>query len=148
MNVTVAAEHGIAGLYEMYRGAMEGHVNASRREAWNDARERKQFYEQLSVTSIRVIRVDAKMAGFIDFRRGPDGCRLHTMIIAPDWQSKGVGAIVIGRLRNEAQALQQPLMLSVLKTNPRARSFYEREGFGITSSTQDHDHMTWPDGAR
>ena len=144
MNVTIAAEHGIKGLYEMYRGAMEGHVNAARREAWNDARERKQFYEQLSVTSIRVIRVDAKVAGFIDFRTGADGCRLHTMIIAPDWQSRGVGAIVIDRLRNEARALNQPMMLSILKANPRARSFYEREGFGITSSTQDHDHMTWP----
>lgn len=148
MNVILAAEHGIQGLYEMFRGAMEGHVNASRREAWNDARERKQFYEQLSVPSIRVIRVDDAIAGFIDFRLGHDGCRLHTMIIAPDWQSRGVGAIVIDRLRNEAQALNQPLLLSVLKANPRARAFYEREGFGITSSTQDHDHMTWPDGAR
>jgi ribosomal protein S18 acetylase RimI-like enzyme len=129
----------------MFRGAMEGHVNASRREAWNDARERKQFYEQLSVTSIRMIRVDAEVAGFIDFRQGADGCRLHTMIIVPAWQSKGVGAIVIDRLRNEAQALNQPLLLSVLKTNPRARSFYEREGFCVTSSSPDHDHMTWPE---
>jgi GNAT superfamily N-acetyltransferase len=144
MNVTLAAEHGLKGLYEMYRVAMEGHVNASRREAWNDARERKQFYEQLSVTSIRVIRVDAEIAGFIDFRPAADGCRLHTMIIVPDWQSRGVGAVVIERLRNEAKALDQPLMLSVLKTNPRARSFYEREGFSVTSSTQDHDDLTWP----
>src|SRR5687768_14760728 len=109
MNVTVAAEHGIKGLYDMFRRAMEGHVNASRREAWNDARERKQFYEQLSVSSIRVVRVDAAVAGFVDFRSEADACRLHTMVIVPQWQSKGVGTIVLERLRAEAQALNRPL---------------------------------------
>jgi GNAT superfamily N-acetyltransferase len=143
MNVTLAAEHGIKGLYDMFRGAMEGHVNASRREAWNDARERKQFYEQLSVSTIRVIRVDAAAAGFIDFRSEEDACRLHTMVIVPEWQSQGVGAIVIERLRAEAQALNRPLTLSVLKANPRARSFYEREGFSVTASTETHDAMAW-----
>ena len=142
-NVTLAAEHGIKGLYDMFRGAMEGHVNASRREAWNDARERKQFYEQLSVSTIRVIRVDAAIAGFIDFRSEEDVCRLHTMVIVPGWQSQGIGAIVIERLRAEAQALNRPLTLSVLKANPRARSFYERQGFSVTASTETHDVMAW-----
>lgn len=146
MNVSVAAEHGIKGLYEMFRGAMEGHVNASRREAWNDARERKQFYEQLSVTSIRVVRVDDAIAGFVDFRPGPDGCHLHTMIIAPAWQSRGVGTIVLERLTSEAQALERPLTVSVLKANPRARAFYERAGFSVTSSTESHDQMTCTGG--
>jgi ribosomal protein S18 acetylase RimI-like enzyme len=147
MNVSVAAEHGIKGLYEMFRGAMEGHVNASRREAWNDARERKQFYEQLSVTSLRVVRVDDAIAGFIDFRRSSEGCHLHTMIIAPAWQSRGVGTIVLERLTTEAQALAQPLTVAVLKANPRARAFYERAGFSVTSSTESHDQLTWTGGA-
>ena len=147
MNVTVGREHGIKGLYDMFRGAMEGHVNASRREAWNDARERKQFYEQLSVSTIRVVRVDSAIAGFLDFRSDADACRLHTMVIVPQWQSKGVGAIVLERLRAEAQALNRPLTLSVLKANPRARSFYEREGFRVTASTETHDTMVWTRGS-
>jgi len=143
MNVTLKAEHGIRGLYEMYRGAMEGHVNASRREPWNDARERKQFFQQLSVTSVRIIRADGEIAGFVDFHRGTQSCELHTMIVVPQWQSKGVGAAVLEQLRSEARALNQPIVVSVLKTNPRALYFYERQGFGVTSSSQDHDQMTW-----
>lgn len=143
-NVTLKAEHGIKGLYEMYRGAMEGHVNASRREPWNDARERKQFFEQLSVVSLRIIRVDGEIAGFVDFRPGAERCELHTMIVAPRWQSKGVGAAVLEHLRSEARALNRPMVVSVLKTNPRALYFYERQGFAVTSSSQDHDQMTWP----
>lgn len=146
MNVTVAPEYGIKGLYEIFKGAMEGHVNASRREAWNDARERKQFYEQLSVTTLRVIRVDKALAGFVDFRRAPDGCHLHTMVIMPEWQSKGVGTSVLEVLRAEARTLDQPLTLEVLKSNPRARSFYERAGFSVTSSTESHDRLTLPSG--
>lgn len=143
MNVTLKAEHGIKGLYEMFRGAMEGHVNASRREPWNDARERKQFFEQLSVVSVRIIRVDGEVAGFIDFRPGAKSCELHTMIVVPQWQSKGVGTAVLEHLRSEARALKQPMVLSVLKTNPRALYFFERQGFSATSSSQDHDQMVW-----
>lgn len=143
MNVTLKAEHGIKGLYEMFRGAMEGHVNASRREPWNDARERKQFFEQLSVVSVRIIRVDGEVAGFVDFRPGVEKCELHTMIVVPQWQSKGVGAAVLEGLRTEAQALKKPIVLSVLKTNPRALYFFERQGFSATSSSQDHDQMVW-----
>jgi len=126
-------------LYEMFRLSMEEYVNETRGTPWDDRRERTQFLDQISIESIKLIRADGEIVGFIDFRKNGESCNLHTIIVIPAWQSKGVGSIVLDRLMAAAKCIS----LSVLRTNPRARSFYERKGFREVWSSQHHFHLAW-----
>ena len=126
-------------LYEMFRLSMEEYINETRGTPWDDRRERTQFLEQISIQSIKLIRADGEIVGFIDFRDNGETCNLHTIIVIPVWQSKGVGSIVLDNL----MAVANCISLSVLKTNPRARSLYERKGFRVVSSSQYHVHLAW-----
>lgn len=60
--------------------------------------------------------------------RGHD-IELHTLCVAPEFQGRGYGTIITRRFLDEAKARQRGAVLSVLKTNTAARSFYERLGF-------------------
>ena len=126
-------------LYEMFRLSMEEYVNQARGTPWDDRRERAQFLDQMSVESIKLIRADAEVVGFIDFRKNGANWNLHTMIVVPAWQSKGIGSIVLDGL----MAATKCISLSVLRTNPRARSLYERKGFREVSSSKTHIHLAW-----
>jgi ribosomal protein S18 acetylase RimI-like enzyme len=126
-------------LYEMFRLSMEEYVNEARGTPWDDRRERAQFLDQMSVESIKLIRADGEVVGFIDFRKNGANWNLHTMIVVPAWQSKGIGSIVLDGL----MAATKCISLSVLRTNPRARSLYERKGFREVSSSKTHIHLAW-----
>ena len=140
VNVTLSAGDCMPDiLYELFRSSMKPYVNATRGAPWNERRERTQFLEQLVPHSIQLIRVDGQAVGFVDLRAERSGWNLHTMIVMPKWQSKGIGSTVLDRL----MASSERITLSVLKTNPRARAFYERKGFRETSSSQHHHQMTW-----
>ena len=80
-----------------------------------------------------------EVVGFIDFRKNGANWNLHTMIVVPAWQSKGIGSIVLDGL----MAATKCISLSVLRTNPRARSLYERKGFREVSSSKTHIHLAW-----
>jgi len=140
MNValTAQAQHPEA-LYQLFRSAMESHVVAARGEPWNDGRERAQFFEQLAPASVQVIVVEEQVIGFVDLRAFDDHCVVHTMVVAPGWQSSGIGSAVLGQLKRKWNRMS----LAVLKTNPGARRFYERAGFREVGSTEHHYQMAW-----
>jgi ribosomal protein S18 acetylase RimI-like enzyme len=144
MNVTLSCnEYKPDKLYEMFRVAMERHVNSTRGKLWNDHRERIQFFEQLTPNSVQLICVDDQVVGFVDLRTEAGNLNIHTMIVLPEGQSKGIGSIVLDRLKVDAERLNRRITLSVLKTNPRARDFYERNGFREISSAIHHHQMVW-----
>lgn len=126
-------------LYRLFRSAMESHVAAARGESWKDKRERAQFFEQLAPASVQVIVVEGQPIGFIDLRAFGDHCVVHTMVVAPQWQSRGIGGAVLEQLKTKWSRIS----LRVLKANPRARRFYERSGFRDSGSTEHHHKMAW-----
>jgi ribosomal protein S18 acetylase RimI-like enzyme len=138
----VTRTHDAEELYRLFRSAMEPYVNAARGTPWNDERERAQFLTQLAPASVQLILLKNQVIGFIDFRAGENGCLLHTMVIAPEWQSNGIGSAVLRQLK----AKSDQIALAVLKTNPRARHFYEQAGFRECGSTEHHCQMAWVSG--
>jgi ribosomal protein S18 acetylase RimI-like enzyme len=131
--------HDPESLYQIFRSAMEPYVDAARGEPWNDERERAQFFLQLALASVQLIVVEHQVIGFIDLRAFDDHCVVHTMVVAPQWQSGGIGSTVLEQLKTKWTRIS----LSVLKTNPRARQFYERAGFHEVGSTEHHYQMAW-----
>ena len=55
---------------------------------------------------------------------------LRLLIVGEAHQSRGIGAALLARAEREARAARRRhLVLLVTKTNRRARSFYERQGY-------------------
>src|SRR5712692_940333 len=55
---------------------------------------------------------------------------LRLLLVSEDRQSRGLGAALLARAEREARASRcRHVVLLVTKTNRRARSFYERDGY-------------------
>jgi GNAT superfamily N-acetyltransferase len=135
-------------LYEMNRDAMREHIEAARGESWNEDREAKQFHLQLRKDYVEAIERDGSAIGFIDLRRERIHLFLHTMVVLSHVQGQGTGGIVLEQIKERAQNLTKGVRLSVLKANPMARRFYERNGFIQESSTTSHDQLSVSQGVK
>ena len=81
-------------------------------------------------------------AGCIACRTGPDRLVVDRLYLWPAWQGRGLGARVPRGKMALAAALDLPVRLSVLTTNPALR-FYLREGFVVDSETAERRQMVW-----
>jgi len=43
-----------------------------------------------------------------------------------------------------SRAASLPVHVTMLKSNPRARKFYERRGYQLSGEGRHHDHLVWP----
>jgi GNAT superfamily N-acetyltransferase len=77
----------------------------------------------------RVVQIDGKDVGCIDVWREADHLLLDKLYLLPEARGQGIGASLLNLVLSEAQAARMPLRLSVLTSNPRALTFYLREGF-------------------
>lgn len=79
-----------------------------------------------------IIVIDGARIGFYTFRPVEDGFQLDHLYVHPDWQSCGVGSLIMGRLLAMADSRQMPVRLGALRDSPSNR-FYQRHGFVQTA---------------
>jgi ribosomal protein S18 acetylase RimI-like enzyme len=127
-------------LEDIFLRAMAGHITDAR-GFWDEATERKQFSEQLQLEHTRIIEGDGEPIGFLMVLEHEHDLELHTICIAPEHQSRGIGTAVIRQLLSDAQKQEREVFLSVLKPNTAARALYERLGFVVTGETRHHFQM-------
>jgi ribosomal protein S18 acetylase RimI-like enzyme len=124
---------------------MQPHITATR-GVWNELREREQFVNQLSLNFTSIIHHDGAPVGFLTAIDHPQHVELHTLCIAPEYQSRGLGSTVSRQLIADARNQKRGVILSVLKSNPRARSLYERLGFALDGESAHHFYLRLADG--
>jgi ribosomal protein S18 acetylase RimI-like enzyme len=73
------------------------------RGAWDEAREQLQFREQLELGRTQVIQLRGADIGFLMSQEHGDQVELHTLCIAPEYQSQGIGTYITRRLVSDAQ---------------------------------------------
>ena len=130
-------------LWQLKRQTMRTYVEKTWKR-WNDAEQKDWFSLHFIPEAAQIIIVDGRPAGRLEVTHDSREMTLRTIEISPEFQSKGVGAAVIGSLQIEAKSASVPLRLQVLKANPRARQLYERLGFTTTGETATHHLMAWP----
>jgi ribosomal-protein-alanine N-acetyltransferase len=91
------------------------------------------FWSELGQLDTRhyVVALDGEQvvgyAGLCDY---PDEAWVQTMAVAPEQQGRGVGALLLGELLEEAARRRQRVVsLEVRAGNGRAQRLYERHGF-------------------
>ena len=108
---------------------------------WDDNEQRRLHEQRFLRSATRIIVVDEKDVGLVATRDEEEGVRLLQLFLLPEAQGKGIGAHVLGRVLEEARRGQRRVALQVLKSNPRARGFYQRYGFAVTGETETHYNM-------
>jgi ribosomal protein S18 acetylase RimI-like enzyme len=128
-------------LYAMFRQSMEYYVNLARGKAWDDARERRQFFNQLTLGGCRVVADETTPIGFIDVRYQRSELLVHTLVVIPPYQRRGIGSALMIGVIAESRRLALPIVLTVLKVNHAARRFYESHRFYVEAESEQHLHM-------
>ena len=68
---------------------------------------------------------------------------IHTLCIVSQYQNNGIGTAVTKAIIADAVSNGRGVMISVLKTNPRAERLYARLGFEVVDETLHHRHMRY-----
>ena len=129
-----------AFLTDCFLRSMRDSITACRGR-WDESRERAQFESQLDLQITNVIRADDVDVGFVMSVQQPTAVQMHTLCVAPEHQSRGVGSQVTMDIINRARRVGCDVVLSVLKANTRAEAFYRRHGFDVVGESEHHRHM-------
>jgi len=105
---------------------------------WDDIEQWALHKSRFASQAVRIIEVDSRQVGFLSVDVAPDALHLKQLFLLPECQSQGIGRACMALLFDDARALGLPILLRVLKVNPRARAFYERLGFTCVGETDTH----------
>jgi ribosomal protein S18 acetylase RimI-like enzyme len=111
---------------------------------WDEDTQRARFDATFIPGEIHIVSIDGRDAGFIAARQEPDVIQLFNLMIAPEFQNRGLGTAVLHNLLALAQTRRMPVRLQVMKVNP-ARRLYERMGFVVipVEEIPTHYRMIW-----
>jgi ribosomal protein S18 acetylase RimI-like enzyme len=107
---------------------------------WPAFKLRAQFRSEIDITTCHVISVEGKRAGYVSIEDRDSFWYIEAIAIARNYQSKGIGTLVLRDVLTEAGA--RPVRLNVLNVN-RARFLYERLGFRVIKHDQQRQVMEW-----
>jgi GNAT superfamily N-acetyltransferase len=123
-------------LFELHRAALGAYVDAT--WGWDDDDQRRMFDDRFAPEGVNLIEVDGEAAGVLSFEERDAEIFLAFIELLPRWQGQGIGTAIVSLLLDTAEATRKPLMLRVLRTNPRAAGLYLRLGLDVVGETDTH----------
>jgi len=84
--------------------------------------------------SSEIIEADGAPAGWICLVDTGEAIRIADIVVAPEYQGKGIGATVVNAVVRDAGG--RPVRLNVTAANTRAAAFYQRLGFERTGGDE------------
>lgn len=121
-------------LYRLHKAAMQPYIEAT--WGWQEEWQQEYFARKWNPQVRQIIQIQGQDVGVlvIEIRQGEHYLALIELL--PECQGHGVGTAVLADFLHEAEAHGLPATLHVLKTNGRARQFYERLGFTIAADEE------------
>jgi len=146
--VTDADQEFLVGVYASTRAPELAQVDwdDSQKEAfvrWQFGLQRQDYNTRYPNARYNVILVDDQPAGRIWVGTDDTQIRLLDIALLPEFQNRGVGAILLRELIDEAKQEQKPLRHMVFMLNENAHRFYERLGFVEIEDVGGYKHMEW-----
>jgi len=93
------------------------------------------FRDTFEPRNVRIVLVDDFPVGMLKVQIDHDSVYLGDVMVAPDYQNRGLGSQLVAQVVTEAVALNLPVRLRVLKSNP-AKELYQRLGFEIIKNDE------------
>lgn len=129
-------------LYALHRAAMREYI-VETWGAWDEAWQRAYFHRHFHPGTLQIIQLEGRDVGTVSFEERGEEFFLERLEIFPVFQGRGVGSAVVRALLEQARGKGKPVALKVLKANRRARSLYQRLGFGVTGESETHYIMAF-----
>jgi ribosomal protein S18 acetylase RimI-like enzyme len=107
---------------------------------WDEGMQEKWHKETWLPKPNDIILCDGFPCGYCSIEYKPDHIFVNELVIAPEFQNRGIGTQVLSELISEAKEKKLPIRLQVLKEN-KARFLYQRLGFKDTGTTETHLQM-------
>jgi len=121
-------------MYQLHKAALQEYIAAT--WGWQEEWQREYFDRKWNPQKRQVIVVNGRDAGVLVVENRQGEHYLGLIELLPEFQGQGVGTAVLADFLLEAQVKGLPATLHVLKTNGRARQFYERLGFTIAADEE------------
>ena len=110
--------------------------------AWSEDFQWARFDASFNPEEFQVVVHGGIDVGFLACRETAGEIQLLNIMIAPEFQNRGLGSAVLRGLLAQAQSRHAAVQLQVMKVNP-ARRLYERLGFVVIEETATHYRMAW-----
>lgn len=110
---------------------------------WQFDLQRREYDARFPDAKYELILIDGEPAGRIWTGRDEEQIRLLDIALLSQFQKRGVGTLLLGRLIDEAARVQKPLRHMVFVLNNDAHRFYERLGFVVIEDFGAYKHMEW-----
>ena len=108
---------------------------------WDDNYQRKLHDKRFAAQNVCIVQWCEVDVGFLAISHTSDMLKVDQLFILPEHQGRGIGSACMTRIVNDAGLEQKPVMLQVLKVNPRGIAFYQRLGFTIIGESTTHVQM-------
>jgi ribosomal protein S18 acetylase RimI-like enzyme len=128
-----------AFLYALAELTMRHHLDVLGKR-WSMAKMQAKCENDAVDPDQQIIQVGGRDGGALSVQTRADELYLHALLLLPEFQRVGIGSILLTQTLERAQALNLPVRLNVLTSNP-ARSFYEKFGFTVCAEQDLHYAM-------
>jgi GNAT superfamily N-acetyltransferase len=129
-------------MYQVKREGLRAYVEATW-GPWDETAQRARFDGLFVPSADRVIVVDGRDVGTLSVDWSSDPVFVAGIYLLAEIRGAGLGTEIFADILARAGAMDRAVELRVLKTNPRARSLYERLGFATAGVTDTHVQMKW-----
>lgn len=104
---------------------------------WDEAQQDQFFLRDCTGGTLKVLECDGRRCGYVSVEEREADVYLREVVIAPEYQNRGIGTVVIADPISRAGRRGVPVVLGALHAN-RARQLYRRLGFQEVGSTGTH----------
>jgi N-acetylglutamate synthase-like GNAT family acetyltransferase len=128
-------------MFDLFRRTMQHYIDEA--WGWDELLQREGFLSSLPIRQFQLLESQEQLIGGFHVSEKLDHFLLDMILVEPDHQRQGWGAIMAGEIRRTAEKNQKPVRLSVLKTNP-AVDFHYKLGFEEIEQDEHSIKMVWP----
>ena len=141
VSLVPASEADHEWLFELKYQSMGPYIEAI--WGWDPAVQRGYFERFLLAGDVQIIKQGEIPVGVVQVHDHDDHIYIAEIEVASAHQGHGIGGGIVRQIQQRARLNKQPVLLQVLKNNPRARALYSRLGFEATGDTETHILMRW-----
>jgi ribosomal protein S18 acetylase RimI-like enzyme len=109
---------------------------------WDEALQDRLFGEKWIPNQFEIVLCDGNPCGFLSIEDHPDHIYVNEIVLAPQFQGRGIGSRLLNEAMQRGRETRSPLRLQVLREN-RAIELYRRLGFKECGATERHIRMVW-----
>ncbi len=129
-------------LYQLCEATMKPYIIAVWKQ-WSEPMVREGLSKSLLAGEFSAVLLGSQRIGAISVLKHETHHQLEQLYILPEYQGRGLGAVLVQQVISEAKAMGVSVRLRVLAPNP-ARALYERLGFKVLEVTPERYCMEYP----